>query len=64
MVAQVAVPPGMTEVTQVKRLLAGIDLTGRVITTDAAHPSPDTVGYIICGLGEYVFTVRGQRRRV
>ena len=44
--AQVAVPPGTTEVTQVKRLLADIDLTGLVVTADAAHPSPDTATYI------------------
>jgi predicted transposase YbfD/YdcC len=60
-VTQVAVPPGTTEVTQVKRLLAGIDLTGLVITADAAHPSPDTAAYVIRRLGEYVFTVKANK---
>jgi len=57
-VAQVAVPPGTTEVTQVKRLLAGIDLTGMVVTADAAAPSADTAAYLTRRRGEYVLTVK------
>lgn len=60
-VAQVAVPAGTTEVTQVKRLLAGMDLTGLVVTADAAHPSRDTASYVIRRHGEYVLTVKANR---
>ncbi len=51
-VAQVAVPAGTTEVTQVTRLMAGVDLTGLVLTADAARPSADTAEYLIRRRGE------------
>ena len=44
---QVRVPVGTTETTQVRTLLDGLDLTGRVITADAAHAQQDTADYIV-----------------
>jgi predicted transposase YbfD/YdcC len=37
------------------------NLTGQVITADAAHPSPDTAAYVIRRLGEYVLTVKANK---
>ena len=45
-IGQVRVPDGTTEVTQVKALLAGVDLHGAVVTADAAHSCRETARYI------------------
>ncbi|MBL6280445.1 ISAs1 family transposase [Micromonospora fiedleri] len=60
-IAQIQVPADTTEVTQIEALLDPIDITGMVITADAAHPSSGTAAYL-CGRGaDYVFTVKGNR---
>ncbi|MBM0236898.1 ISAs1 family transposase [Micromonospora sp. ATA32] len=60
-VAQVQVPADTTEVTQIKALLDQIDITGMVITADAAHPSSDTATYLVDRGAGYVFTVKGNK---
>jgi len=46
MIAQHRIPDDTNEITQVKELLAPVDLTGAVITADAAHAQHDTAAYI------------------
>jgi predicted transposase YbfD/YdcC len=46
-IAQVAVPDETTETTQVKALLAGVDLAGMVVTADAAHTTITTAAYLV-----------------
>ncbi|MEV5692728.1 ISAs1 family transposase [Micromonospora globbae] len=60
-VAQVRVPADTTEVTQIKALLDPIDITGMVITADAAHPRHDTAGYLVGRQAGYVFTVKANK---
>lgn len=60
-VAQVQVPAGTTEVTQIRALLDHIEVSGMVITADAAHPSGDTAAYLRERDADYVFTVKGNR---
>lgn len=64
-VAQVEVPDGTTETTQVKALLDQVatDSEQRVIVTlDAAHTARDTARYITEERGfDYVMTVKGNR---
>jgi predicted transposase YbfD/YdcC len=46
-IAQIAVPEHTTEVTCVPALLDPVDLTGKVITADAAHTCHDTADYLL-----------------
>jgi predicted transposase YbfD/YdcC len=45
-IAQVRVPDGTTESTQVKALLDAVDLRNAVVTADAAHSGTETARYI------------------
>jgi len=45
-IAQVRVPDGTTESTQVKALLDSVDLRNAVVTADAAHSGTETAQYI------------------
>jgi predicted transposase YbfD/YdcC len=64
-VAQVAVPPGTNEITQVKTLLDGVSrgVDGRVVVTmDAAHTQRETAEYIADERAfDYVMTVKGNQ---
>jgi predicted transposase YbfD/YdcC len=60
-VAQVQIPADTTEVTQIAALLNPIDITGMVITADAAHPRHDTAGYLVARQAGYVFTVKANK---
>jgi predicted transposase YbfD/YdcC len=61
-IAQRRVPDDTTEVTQVKALLAGTDLTGVVVTADAAHAQHATAAYLVGERGgDYVLTVKGNQ---
>lgn len=61
-VAQVAVPAETTEVTQVRALLGGLDLTGYAVTGDAAHTQRDTASYLVDEREvDYVLQVRGNQ---
>jgi predicted transposase YbfD/YdcC len=61
-VAQVRVPVETTEVTQVRALLDGLDLTGFAVTGDAAHTQRDTASYLVEERGAaYVLQVKANR---
>jgi predicted transposase YbfD/YdcC len=61
-VGQVRVPAGTTEITQVRALLDGLDLDGRVVTADAAHAQYDTADYVVAERGgDYVLQVKGNQ---
>lgn len=61
-VAQLRVPDGTTEVTQVRDLLGGLDLAGWVVTGDAAHTQRDTAGYVKLERdADYVLQVKGNQ---
>ncbi|MEV6813764.1 ISAs1 family transposase [Micromonospora sp. NPDC051296] len=60
-IAQIQVPADTTEVTQINALLDPIDITGMVVTADAAHPSSGTAAYLRQRGADYVFTVKGDR---
>jgi predicted transposase YbfD/YdcC len=58
-IAQLRIPEGTNEITQVQALLADIDLTGMVITGDAAHAQHATAAYIAVERGgHYALTVK------
>jgi predicted transposase YbfD/YdcC len=67
-VAQVQVPAGTNEITQVETLLSGVE--GRagqrvVVTMDAAHTQRETAGYLVAGRGfDYVMTVKGNQQKL
>ena len=64
-VAQVQVPAGTNEITQVEALLAGVPAapgTRVVVTMDAAHTQRDTAEHIVGERGfDYVMTVKGNQ---
>jgi predicted transposase YbfD/YdcC len=64
-VAQVGVPDGTNEITQVKHLLHGVTVPGdwRVLVTfDAAHTQRDTADYVKGERGfDYLMTVKGNQ---
>jgi predicted transposase YbfD/YdcC len=60
-IAQLRVPTDTTEVTQVKALLDPVDLTGAVVTGDAAHTQHATAQYILDRDAHYVLTVKGNQ---
>lgn len=62
---QVRVPVGTTETTQVRALLDGLDLDGRVVTADAAHAQFDTADSIVFERGgDYVLQVKANQLEV
>jgi predicted transposase YbfD/YdcC len=59
-IAQTRIPDETNETTQVKALLDHVDLTGAVVTADAAHASRETAEYIAGQRGaDYLLTVKG-----
>jgi predicted transposase YbfD/YdcC len=59
-IAQTPIPDETNETTQVKALLDAVDLTGAVVTADAAHASRETAAYIAGERGaDYLLTVKG-----
>lgn len=61
-IAQRRIPADTNEITQVKALLAGTDLTGMVITGDAAHAQDATAAHLASERGgHYALTVKGNR---
>jgi predicted transposase YbfD/YdcC len=59
-IAQTRIPDETNETTQVKTLLDCVDLTGAVVTADAAHASRETAAYIAGQRGaDYLLTVKG-----
>jgi hypothetical protein len=61
-IAQLRVPEGTNEITQVVALLAGIDLTDVVVTGDAAHAQHATAAHLTADRGGgYALTVKGNQ---
>ncbi len=61
-IAQHRIPDDTNEITQVRELLEPVDLTGAVVTADAAHAQHDTAEYIAGERGsDYLLTVKGNR---
>lgn len=61
-IAQLRVPEGTNEITQVAALLKDVDLTGVVVTGDAAHAQHTTAAYLTQDRGgHYVLTVKGNQ---
>jgi len=61
-IAQLQIPEGTNEITQVKALLAGTDLTGTVITGDAAHAQHATAAHLALERGgDYALTVKANQ---
>ncbi|WP_433347583.1 ISAs1 family transposase [Microtetraspora malaysiensis] len=59
---QIAVPEGTTETTQVRTLLANMDITGALVTADAAHTCADTARYLVEDKNaDYLLTIKGNR---
>ena len=62
MIAQHRIPDDTNEITQVKELLDPVDLTGAVVTADAAHAQHGTAGYIAgTRQADYLLTVKGNQ---
>lgn len=61
-IAQVRIPQDTNEITQVAALLAGVDLTGVVVTGDAAHAQHATAASLAGERGgHYALTVKGNQ---
>jgi predicted transposase YbfD/YdcC len=61
-IAQRRIPEDTNEITQVKALFTGTDLTGMVITGDAAHAQHATAAYLTSQRGgHYALTVKGNQ---
>lgn len=61
-IAQHRIPDNTNEITQVKELLDPVDLTGTVVTADAAHAQHDTAAYIAGERqADYLLTVKGNQ---
>ena len=61
-IAQLRIPETTNETTQVQALLADTDLTGMVVTGDAAHAQHATAGHIALERsGHYALTVKGNQ---
>jgi predicted transposase YbfD/YdcC len=64
-IAQHRIPAGTNEITQVKDLLAEIDLREVVVTGDAAHAQQATAAHITTERGgNYALTVKGNHPRL
>lgn len=60
-VAQLRIPDDTNEITQVEALLDRIDVTGAVITGDAAHTQRHTADHISQRGADYVLTLKGNQ---
>jgi predicted transposase YbfD/YdcC len=61
-IAQVRIPEDTNEITQVTTLLDGVDLTGVVVTGDAAHAQHATAAYLAGERGgHYALSVKGNQ---
>jgi predicted transposase YbfD/YdcC len=61
-IAQHRIPDDTNEITQVRELLDPVDLTGVVVTADAAHAQHDTAEYIGGEReSDYLLTVKGNQ---
>jgi len=61
-IAQLRVPEGTNEITQVRALLTGIDVADAWITTDAAHTQRDTARFLVEGChADYLAQVKGNQ---
>jgi predicted transposase YbfD/YdcC len=61
-IAQLRVPDGTNEITQVAALLKDVDLTGVVVTGDAAHAQHTTAAHLTQDRGgHYALTVKGNQ---
>ena len=61
-IAQHRIPDDTNEITQVRELLDPVDLTGAVVTADAAHAQHDTAEYIGGEReSDYLLTVKGNQ---
>jgi predicted transposase YbfD/YdcC len=61
-IAQLRVPDGTNEITQVEALLEDVDLAGVVVTGDAAHAQHATAAHLTQDRGgDYVLTVKGNQ---
>lgn len=61
-IAQLRIPQDTNEITQVTALLGGVDLTGVVVTGDAAHAQHATAAYLAGERGgHYALTVKGNQ---
>ena len=61
-IAQHRIPDDTNEITQVRELLDPVDLTGAVVTADAAHAQHDTAEYIAGEReGDYLLQVKGNQ---
>lgn len=62
LIAQHRIPDETNEITQVKELLEPVNLTGAVVTADAAHAQHDTAEYIARERkADYLLTVKGSQ---
>lgn len=61
---QVAVDAKSNEIPAARTLLEWLDLDGAVLTLDAMHTQTDTATTILDAGGTYVFTVKGNARRL
>jgi predicted transposase YbfD/YdcC len=56
------VPGGTTETTQVRTLLDPLDITGALVTADAAHTCAETARYLVEDKNaDYLLTIKGNR---
>jgi predicted transposase YbfD/YdcC len=61
-IAQLRVPDGTNEITQVEALLEDVDLAGVVVTGDAAHAQHATAAHLTQDRGgDYALTVKGNQ---
>jgi predicted transposase YbfD/YdcC len=63
-IGQLAVTAKSNEIPAVQGLLKLFDLTGVVVTADAMHTQVDTATQITAAGGDYVFTVKGNQRKL
>ena len=62
LIAQHRIPDDTNEITQVRELLDPLDLTGTVVTADAAHAQHDTAEYVAGDRGsDYLLQVKGNQ---
>lgn len=59
---QITVPEGTTETTQMRTLLAPMDIAGALVTADAAHTCIATARYLVEDKqADYLLTIKGNR---
>ncbi|HYX33708.1 MAG TPA: transposase [Oligoflexus sp.] len=53
-----------SEIHEIKPLLDGLNIRGKIVTADALHGTKDFAEYLVSRRADYVFVMKGNRKKL